>query len=101
MTSFLIGEVLEPEMIDVRTKNGVRRRLTFAILSGRTTTLFDVWDDNRLFPVVQDYSHGDIVCAVVGDGVDKSGKLRHYLNRIAPCDENIRDELHALFKQRA
>lgn len=97
MTSFLIGEVLKPEITQVQTKNGLTRRFVMGLLSGRTSTTFSVWEGDNLFKDVATLEHGDVVCAIVGDGLDNTGKLRHYLNGIALCDEGFRDSLNALF----
>lgn len=98
MKSFVIGRVLEPEERTVRTKDGDRKCFSLAILSGRFATQFDVWDDSKIYDKLKGFYDGDEVCAVVGDGLDNRGKIKYYLNDIASCPSELRDEFRALFQ---
>lgn len=97
MKSFLIGKSLEPEERMIDTKNGKRYLISTAILAGRSSVSFDVWQDDDTFEKIRGMEDGDVVCAVVGDGLDNKGRIRHYLNDIALCPDEIRDSFRALF----
>lgn len=98
MRSFMIGSVLEPEIRSITTKKGDREILTLAILSGRTAVSFDVWEDDRNFKKLTEYKNGDQVCVIVSDGLDDRGRIKHYLNDIAPCSDELREDFRSLFR---
>lgn len=97
MTSFLIGKILEPEEKEVKTKNGKTSKIELAILSGRCAVPFTVWQDSNVYDSLASLNDGDLVCAIVGDGIDSKGRITHYLNRVAPCDADLRQMLLDLF----
>lgn len=97
MRSFMLGSVLEPEVRTISTKKGDRDVLTLAILSGRTSVQFDVWEDDRNYRKFAEFSNGDYVCAIVSDGLDDRGRIKHYLNDMALCSSELREDFCALF----
>lgn len=97
MTSFLIGKLLEPEVRRVKTKEGNREVTEFAILSGKYATQFSIWDDAKCYGKLQALKDGQAICAIVGDGLDNQGRVRHYVNDISICPDAFRSQLRALF----
>lgn len=98
MTSFVIGKVIEPETRDITVQGKRRSVCSFGILSGRTCSQFDVFDDAKVFSKAQFLEDGELVVAVIGSGVDKNGKLRTYLNGLGACPEGLREQLLSLVK---
>lgn len=98
MNSFIIGTVLEPETSAFKTKTGDKLKLSFGLLSGRTSILFDVWSDDDVFEKVATLSDGDSIIAIVAPAIDKNGHLRYYLRKCAEAPEGLRAELNGLFQ---
>lgn len=96
MAVCIVGKVLEPEAQEFKVKGEPKIKLTFGILSGRTSTIFSVWEGDRCFEAADRLNDGDLVIATVGYGV-KEGKLTTYLNRIAPCSDDLPMLLNSFF----
>lgn len=96
MTSFVIGRIVDPELRELKVKGQTRTIISLGILSGRTCSSFDVFDDAKIFDHLTTFKDGDMVLAVVGTGVDNNGRLRTYLNRIGECPEGLREQLNGL-----
>lgn len=96
MTSFVIGRVVEPELRELKIKGETRTICSFGVLSGRSCTSFDIFDDSKVFETASNLEDGDLVLCVVGTSVDNNGKLRCYLNRMGECPEGLREQLTSL-----
>jgi len=101
MKSFLIGKIIEPEVRRVITKEKGEERYVcdFGLLSGRTCTEFQIWNDSKMFLKVSDYEDGDLVLAVVNSAVDEKGQFRFYLREIGACPEGLREELVSIIRE--
>lgn len=94
MQCFMVGQVLEPEVVKGRDKS----RVSFGLLSGKASTEFTVFEDDGCFAKAANCKAGQTVCAIVSPAVDKQGKLRMYLRDIAPVPADLRGQLVASFK---
>ncbi len=99
MNSFVIGKVVEPETRNFNERETGKQRYvhSFGLLSGRSCTTFDVYDNDKAFEKVQTLKEGATVVAIVGSSV-KDGSLRTYLNGIGPCPAELRTQLLAAVK---
>lgn len=97
MRRFIIGKLVGPEIRTVEMKREVRSVFSFAILVGRASVPFDVWDDDDNYDKYLDMPEGMKVCASVGDGIDTRGRIKYYLNDMVPCPDEFEQSVQALF----
>ncbi len=100
MNSFVIGKVVEPETRNFNEREtGKQRQVhSFGLLSGRSCTTFDVYDNDKAFEKVQTLKEGATVIAIVGSSVDDKGRFRTYINGVGPCPAELRTQLLAAVK---
>ena len=101
MAGFVIGTVLEPETVEMNTKQGVRLRVVFGLRVGRRATEYQVWDNDRTFDKALELRDGQSVCAIIGYAVDDRGRLKEYLNDVAECPPDLRVQFLKLFSDSA
>ncbi|WP_101911428.1 hypothetical protein [Marasmitruncus massiliensis] len=93
MTGFVIGKVLAPEVMKFKDK----QKLNFGLLSGKSSTLFDVWSDDKVFDRASALRDGDTIVAIVGTSVDDKGRLRNYFRDFAISPDGLREDIMSLF----
>lgn len=95
MNSFVIGKIVEPEKRQITQKKDSKTRniVAFGLLSGKSCTVFEVWDGDKLFDKVAALKEGETVLAVINPSTDDKGNIKHYLNAIGSCPTGIREQL--------
>lgn len=95
MKSFVIGKVIEPE--EKRTPKG-KNYIEFGVLSGKSSVVFSVWEDDANWEKTSELSDGDTVCVIINPSVTEKGALRFYVSNIVVAPEGLRETMLDLFK---
>ncbi len=98
MKGFAIGTVLQPEHVSTGKGN---EKINFGLLVGKSSTLHDVWRDekgnNRVYDACAKLKDGDTVIVLFASAVDSKGRLREYINDVRLCPAELRKSLNDIF----
>lgn len=99
MRGFVIGRVVEPEVNDRTIQGKPRQMASFGLLSGKTCTTFDVFDDDKNFDKVVDLQEDENVLVIFNTSIDKKNMMeRVYLRSVGLCPEGLNEQLRDLVK---
>jgi len=105
MNAFVIGRVIEPEVMNTKKGNVLK----FAVLVNRTSTEFSVFEvagvdektgeikKNALYDRAVLLKDGTLVACIVSPAVDNKNRITYYLRDVTMIDESIRTSLKNAF----